>query len=139
MHTVTPYLRVDGAAQLIEFLQLVFLGGIIERLMNPDGTVMHAQLKIGDSTVMVSDTRGTMAPFPACLYIYLGDPGAAYARALAAGALSLREPTNEFYGDRSAGVRDSWGNEWWLATHVEDVSTEEMERRMQALRTNGNR
>ncbi|HEY5919270.1 MAG TPA: VOC family protein, partial [Chryseolinea sp.] len=94
------------------------------------GKIMHATVQIGDSLVMVADVMTGTEPMPAMLYLYVDDVDAVYRQAInVAGTSSLREPVDEFYGDRSAGVKDEWGNQWWLATHVEDVSDEEMERR----------
>lgn len=128
-HTVTPYLIVQDVAGLIKFLVTVFSAKEIERLNDSQGRIMHAEARIGDSVIMMGESN---SPTPAALYIYLEDTDAAYRRALAAGATSLREPTNEFYGDRSAGVKDAFGNQWWLATRVEKVPAEEMQRRAEA-------
>jgi PhnB protein len=128
-HTVTPYLLVADAARLIEFLQQAFDAKEIHRSAMPDGTVMHAQVQIGDSMVMMGGTRDEWKPMPAMLYLYVDDVDTWYHRALKAGATSVRELTNEFYGDRVGGVQDPSGNQWWMATHVEDVSPEEMARR----------
>jgi uncharacterized glyoxalase superfamily protein PhnB len=129
---VTPYLVVDGAGRLIEFMKDVLGAEEMMRMPSPDGGVGHAEIRIGDSVVMCADPSGTEMGrvSPAMLYVYVNDVDAAYQRALAAGAQSMREPADQFYGDRSAGVEDAFGNQWWLATHVEDVAPEEMERRM---------
>ncbi len=95
----------------------------------PDGTIQHAEVKIGDSIVMLADAAGEWKPRPSMLYLYVNDVDETYRLALAAGATSLREPTTHFYGDRSGGVEDPVGNHWWIATHVEDVSPEEIQRR----------
>jgi PhnB protein len=134
LHTVTPYLRVNGARKLLDFVQQVFGAAIRERMERPDGSIMHAEVTIGDSTVMLADGDEKSTPFPAMLYIYLPDVDAVYQRAIAAGATSLRAPADEFYGDRNSGVRDQFGNEWWIGTHIEDVSPEEIERRMKSMR-----
>lgn len=133
MHSVTPYIMVDGAARLIDFLQQAFGAQPMHVSHSADGRVMHAQVKIGDSPVMLSDSTPQYGPMPVMLHVYVPDVDAVHRSAVAAGGVSLREPTNEFYGDRSAGVKDPFGNQWWLATHVEDVSEEEMARRMKAL------
>jgi len=132
-HTVTPYLRVAGVAALIDFLTQAFDAKQIERMARPDGTVMHAEVKIGDSVVMMGEPTGDMAPLPAMIYLYLADTDAAYKRAMEAGATSLMEPANQFYGDRNAGVKDPCGNLWWIATRVEDVPPEELTRRSEAF------
>ena len=132
-HTVTPYLIVAGAAELIEFAKRAFGAKERFRSSGPDGTIMHAEIQIGDSVVMVSDGSPDHPPKPAMLHLYVEDVDAVYRDALAAGGEPLREPEDQFYGDRSGGVRDAFGNQWWLATHVEDVSPEEMRRRQEAL------
>lgn len=131
-HTITPYLTVEGADKLIEFAKQVFAATEIERMMNPDGTIKHAEVRIGDSVVMLSDARDEYKPRPAALYVYVSEVDAVYQRALAAGATSLMEPTTTFYGNRESGVKDQFGNSWWIATHVEDVSVEEIQRRAAA-------
>ena len=131
-HTVTPYMVVRDVSALIDFVKQVFDAMEIERTQRPDGSIMHAEVRIGDSVVMMGETQDDSAVMPAMLHLYLEDVDAAYRRALDAGAASLREPTDEFYGDRSAGVKDSFGNQWWMATHIEDVSPEEMQRRAEA-------
>lgn len=127
-HTVTPYLVVKDPDALIRFLEEVFNAQPMERMTREDGSVMHAEMRVGDSPVMISgSTDGALQT--GMLYVYVEDTDAVYARALAAGAMSLREPTDEFYGDRSAGVMDSQGNQWWLATKREQLSSEERQRR----------
>lgn len=132
-HTVTPYLVVQGVARLLDFLKAAFNAVEIERHARPDGVVSHAQVRIGDSMIMVGDptgaTRDWQKPLSAALYLYVPDCDTMYRSALRAGATSLQEPTDMFYGDRHGGVVDSWGNQWWIATHKEDVSPEELRRR----------
>src|SRR6476619_3899183 len=128
-HTVTPYLVVIGVARLIDFLKEAFDAKEMHRSTRPDGTVMHAQVRIGDSPVMMGEAWGDFQPKPMALYLYVPDTDAVYRSAIAAGATSIQEPTDAFYGDRNAGVRDLAGNEWWIATRIEDVSPEELERR----------
>jgi uncharacterized glyoxalase superfamily protein PhnB len=128
-HTVTPYLLVPEVARLIDFLKQAFGAEEVHRSAAPDGSVMHAQVKVGDSMVMMGEARGDWKPMPVMLYLYVDDVDAWYHRALKAGATPVREIGNEFYGDRVGGVRDPSGNQWWMATHVEDVSPEEMARR----------
>jgi PhnB protein len=130
--TVTPYLIVRDAGSLINFLKQVFDATETQRFQQPDGGIMHAEVRIGDSVVMMADANEANPPMPGMLQIYLEDTDAAYRRALAAGATSVREPEDQFYGDRTAGVRDAFGNQWWITTHIEDVSAEEMQRRMEA-------
>jgi PhnB protein len=128
-HTVTPYLVVNNVAELIEFLKRTFGAEERELLSKPDGGIMHAEVMIGDSVVMMGEPADESEVIPALLYLYVDDCDAVYERALEAGATSLREPEDQFYGDRSAAVDDAFGNHWWLATHVEDVPAEEMQRR----------
>src|ERR1700694_3700605 len=134
-HNVTPYMIVAGADRLIDFLKAVFGGEETERLAGPAGTIGHAEVRIGDSLVMLADPGPQNPAFPAMLHIYVDDCDATYRKALAAGGSSLREPVNEFYGDRMSAVSDAFGNQFWIATHVEDVSGEEMARRAQELAT----
>ncbi|HEX9545746.1 MAG TPA: VOC family protein, partial [Acidimicrobiales bacterium] len=101
------------------------------RMNTPEGKVGHAEVKIGDSTVMLADATTTEQgqAMPTILYLYVEDVHKTYRRAVEAGGVSLREPADQFYGDRNASVRDPVGNQWWIATHVEDVSPEEAARR----------
>jgi len=131
-HTVTPYLSVQGVPRLISFLQEAFHAKELERMTAADGRVGHAEVKIGDSIVMMGEPTGEAKPMPSMIYLYLEDTDAAYRRALEAGATSLRTPTDMFYGDRNAAVTDPLGNQWWIATHMEDVPPDEMQRRMKA-------
>ena len=132
-HTVTPYLVADGAEKIIRFMKEAFgAQPVFEPMMRPDGKIMHAEFKIGDSIVMISDTSERAQPTSVMLNLYVPDVDAVYQKALKAGATSLMEPANQFYGDRVATVADRWGNTWSIGTHVEDVSPEEMERRMKA-------
>jgi PhnB protein len=135
-HNVTPYIVVPGVAKLIDFLTQVFQATERERFSRPDGAIMHAEVKIGDSIVMMGEPPETGESWqvarPAVFHVYIEDVDAAYRRAIQAGATSLREPSNQFYGDRTGGVQDASGNQWWIATHIEDVSREEMQRRATA-------
>lgn len=134
-HTVTPYLTVPGLARTIGFLKQAFEAQVRGIMARPDGGIGHAEVTIGDSIVMMGepDPKGPYAPRPCNLFMYVPDVDAVYARAIQAGGKSLRKPKDEFYGDRSGGVEDPSGNYWWIGTHIEDVSREEMERRMAAL------
>jgi PhnB protein len=131
-HTVTPYLIVKGAAQLIDFLKAAFGAQETFRMPGPEG-IMHAEVRIGDSVVMMSDAMGEYGPMPTMIHLYVEDVDAAYKRALQAGATPVQELKDQFYGDRAGGVRDAFGNLWFIATHVEDVPFEELERRRQEL------
>lgn len=133
-HSVTPYLVVHGAATLLTFLKQAF--DAQERhppMQRPDGTIMHAEVQIGDSIVMLGEPMGECIPLPGSLYVYVSDADAVYQQALRAGATSLMPPADQFYGDRNAGVKDPVGNHWWIATHQEDVPPEEMATRAAAF------
>ena len=141
-HSVTPYLIVDGAAAALAFYRNAF--GAEELFRMPMGErIGHAEMRIGDSTVMLADewpdmgyvgpkTRGGSTVI---LMIYVPDVDAVFARAVAAGAIEERAVQDHFYGDRSGNLVDPFGHRWTIATHVEDVSPAEMQRRMQALTT----
>lgn len=128
-HTVTPYLIVDEANRLLAFLEAAFGAKILHRTDRPDGEVAHAEIQIGDSRLMLSGSQPQWPALPCAIYLYVEDCDALYAQALAAGAKSTQAPADMFYGDRHGGVIDPSGNQWWIATHIEDVSPEEMERR----------
>ncbi|MDX1534387.1 MAG: VOC family protein [Thermoplasmata archaeon] len=132
-HTVSPYLVVSGAGELIEFLEHTFDGEVKERITMDDGRVAHAEVRIGDSIVMMGEPTERTETQPAHMYVYVPDIDATFDRALKGGAATLMEPTDQYYGDRTAGVKDAFGNVWWLATHVEDVSPEELQRRAKEL------
>ena len=132
-HSVTPYLSVPGVAKLLDFLQQAFEAQELHRMPRPDGTIMHAEVRIGDSLVMMGEPMGSAQPMFGSLYLYVHDVDAVYKRALQAGATSTSEPADQFYGDRSAGVKDPVGNQWWIATHKEDVPPEEMTKRAEAF------
>jgi uncharacterized glyoxalase superfamily protein PhnB len=129
-HTVTPYLIVDGAENTINFMQNA-LGAKHdhEPTKRPDGKIMHATLKVGNSMVMVSDSSEHAKASPVMLYLYVPDVDAAYQKALKAGATSVMEPADQFYGDRSGGVKDTAGNSWFFGTHIEDVAPAELQKR----------
>ena len=128
-HAVTPYLTVPGVASVLDFLERTFGAVTTDRHDLPDGRVIHAELRIGDSMLMLGEPKTPDGARPSNLYVYVDDVDAAYRRGLAAGGTSVLEPADQFYGDRNAGVRDAAGNQWWIAKHVEDVPPEEMERR----------
>jgi len=132
-HTVTPYLVVEGIPKLIEFLKQAFGAQETFRLTRPDGGVMHAELKIGDSILMMGAPMGEGKAKPCSLYLHVEDVDAVYQRAIQAGGTSVGEPKDQFYGDRTGGVLDPCGNYWGIATHVEDVSHEEMAQRFAAM------
>lgn len=139
-HTVTPYLVVRGAADAIAFYGKAFGAKEKMRMAAPDGTVMHAELKIGDSMVMLGDEvpqMGATAPqtvggTPVLVFLYVKNVDEWVARAASAGATVTMPPTNMFWGDRYAKLVDPFGHQWSLATHIEDVSPKEMGRRFAA-------
>lgn len=128
-NTVTPYLTVTGAGEFIEFLKAAFSAREKERF-STDGTIGHAEVMIGDSVIMLSEPAGDCRPMAGSFYLYLGDVDAVYQQALSAGASSTAAPTDQFWGDRTATVHDRFGNIWHLATRIENVSLEEVQRRM---------
>ncbi|MGO9017537.1 MAG: VOC family protein [Syntrophobacteraceae bacterium] len=130
-HSVTPHLSVKGAARLIDFLKKTFEAIEVYRFPAPDGSVMHAELKIGDSVVMLGEPMEGFPPSPATFYVYVQDADATYKAALNAGGQSLDGPTDQFWGDRVATIKDFAGNRWMIATHVEDVDSDELTRRAQ--------
>jgi PhnB protein len=136
--TVTPSLRVRGGPEAIEFYKKAFGAEEVMRMASPDGkAIMHAELRIGDSNVMLSDEypqMGCVGPktlggTAVCIHLYVTDTDALYARAVAAGATGMMPPADMFWGDRFAKVTDPFGHEWSIATHVEDVTPEECARR----------
>ncbi|HSE91747.1 MAG TPA: VOC family protein [Methylomirabilota bacterium] len=137
-HTVTPYLTIRGAADAIEFYKRAFGAQETERMPGPDGKgIMHAEIRIGDSVVMLADempSMGCRAPqtlggTTSYLFLYVTDVDAAFKRAVDAGAKATMPPTDMFWGDRFGKLTDPFGHEWGLATHKEDVPPEEMKRR----------
>lgn len=131
--TVTPYLAVRGVAALIDFLKATFDATELDRIAKPDGSIMNAAVTIGNSRLMMGDP-GDRPPETAMLYVYVPDCDAVYARALAAGATSISAPADMFYGDRSGAVQDPSGNKWWIATRKEEVTHDEIVRRMTTAR-----
>ncbi|MBU1567146.1 MAG: VOC family protein [Proteobacteria bacterium] len=132
-HTVTPYLTVLCATDLIEFLKQAFEAREKERFTQPDGTIGHAEVIVGDSVIMLGEPKNDCKPMAGAFYLYVDEVDAIYQRALTAGATSAMEPTNQFWGDRTATVHDRFGNIWHVATRFDDVSHEELERRIAAM------
>ena len=129
-HAITPYLVVRGAAKTIDFLKKAFGAEVVfDPLKRPDGTILHTEVRIGDSCVMVSDGGDEHQPMPCMLYLYVLDVDASYRQALAAGGTKMKEPQDQFFGDRTASVKDPAGNQWEIATRKEDVAPAELKRR----------
>jgi uncharacterized glyoxalase superfamily protein PhnB len=129
-HSITPYLIVDGAENIIRFMKEAFgAQPVFEPMTRPDGKIMHAEFKVGDSIVMISDSSERAKATSSTLYLYVPNVDAVFQKAVKAGGVSEQEPANQFYGDRSSGVRDPAGNRWYIATHVEDVAPAELKKR----------
>jgi PhnB protein len=140
-HTVTPYLIVNGASAAIDFYKKAFGAEELFRMPMPGGRVGHAEMKIGDSRIMLADefpemdARGpkSLGGTPVSILLYVNDCDAVFNRAVAAGAKVKRPIKDQFYGDRSGVIEDPFGHAWSIATHKEDVSSEEMQRRMKSM------
>jgi uncharacterized glyoxalase superfamily protein PhnB len=130
-HSVTPNLVVKGAVKLIDFMKQAFGADEAFRMPAPSGEIMHAEVRIGDSVIMLNDAM-RQQPITSSLFLYVTDVDRIYQQALKAGGTSLVEPANMFWGDRMAQVQDPFGNQWSIATHVEDVPPEEIEKRAAA-------
>ena len=128
-HPITATFCVDGAQKFVDFLEQVFEAKERFRMDGPGGRIMHAELAIGDSVIMLGDATPEWPAKSNSLYVYVDDVDTTYKRAIQAGATSVREPTNQFYGDRSASVTDPFGNSWVIATRVEDVPPDELKKR----------
>jgi PhnB protein len=138
--SITPYLVVRGAAQAIEYYKSVFGATELFRMAGPDGKIGHAELQIGDSRIMLADehpnmgtghaSAATMGGSPVSILLYIPDVDRVVERAVAAGAKILKPVQDQFYGDRSGFIQDPFGHIWGVATHIEDVSPEEMEERV---------
>ena len=139
-HTVTPYLIVNDAAAAIEFYKKAFGATELMRMPKPDGKIGHAEIRIGDSPVMLADetpemgarSPRTIGGSPVSIFLYVDDVDTTFAKAVNAGAKVERPVADQFYGDRTGGAQDPFGHVWYIATHVEDVSPEEMKKRAAA-------
>ncbi len=140
-NSVTPYLIVKNAARAIDYYKNVFGATELMRMDGPDGKIGHAELKIGDSIIMLADENVAMGnrsaesigASPVSLYVYLPDVDKTFEKAVAGGAKMLKPVEDQFYGDRSGFLRDPFGHLWGLATHKEDVSAQEIEKRMKKM------
>jgi PhnB protein len=141
-HTVTPHLVVNNASAAIDFYKKALGASEVSRFAGPDGKIMHAEIQIGDSRVMLGDEMpmpggGGRSPrslggTPVGLFLYLPDVDRLWKQALGAGARQVDPLTDQFWGDRAGCIEDPYGHRWWLAQHIEDVSDEEMGRRAKA-------
>jgi PhnB protein len=139
-HNVTPYLIVNDAAAAIEFYKKAFGATELMRMPKPNGKIGHAEIKIGDSPIMLADEApemGARSPrtfggSPVSIFLYVDDADTTFAKAVNGGAKVQRPLADQFYGDRTGGVEDPFGHVWYIATHVEDVSPEEMKKRAAA-------
>jgi uncharacterized glyoxalase superfamily protein PhnB len=134
---VIPYLMVPDAAKFIAFMAEVFGARTTEQLMRPDGKIGHTEIRLGDSMIMLSEASDTHPATPVMLHFYVDDVDAVFARAVRAGGTVVAEPSAQFYGDRSGGVKEPCGNTIWIATHVEDVAPDELKRRAAAAMKSG--
>lgn len=140
-HNVTPYLAVRNAKAAVEFYQRAFGAELAMKLTMPDGSLAHAEIQIGDSHVMMAEENAewgntspqTLGGSPVSFMVYVPDVDAAFARALAAGCTQVRPVENQFYGDRTGTLKDPYGFQWSIGTHVEEVSEAEGQRRMEAM------
>jgi len=140
-HTATPYLIVHNAAAAIDFYRRAFAADEIMRFPDPSGRIGHAEIRIGDSVIMLADefpemnfkSPKTLGGTAASIMLYVDDVDAVFRRAVAEGGKEVRPVTDQFYGDRSGFLEDPFGHQWAISTHKEDVSPEEMEQRMAAM------
>lgn len=140
-HTATPYLYIKGAAGALDFYRQAFGAAELMRLADPAGKIGHAEIKIGDSIIMLADEfpeMGVLGPHSlggsaCCILLYVEDVDARFQQAIAAGAKSVRPVQDQFYGDRSGTLEDPFGHMWTLATHKEDVTPAEIQRRFEAF------
>ncbi len=132
--TITPFFALDDTEGFADFLIRAFDGNIHFSLRSDGSVLRHAIVNIGNSRVMVSKGAEQFEARPLALHLYVADTDGVYEKAIAAGARSLREPADQFYGARSAGVEDPFGNHWWIATQIEEVSEDELKKREAAVR-----
>jgi PhnB protein len=133
-HAITPYLFARDASRLIEFISAAFGGEVISRKDRPDGSIMHAEMQVGDSMLMLADASTEFGPMPTSIYLYVTISDTVYRTALNCGGTSVFPIMTLPSGERYGGVKDPCGNIWWIATHVEDVTPEEQEKRWKEFR-----
>jgi PhnB protein len=144
-HTATPYLIVSGAAKALEFYKKAFGATELFRMPQPDGRIGHAEMQIGNSRIMLADefperdirSPQTLGGSPVSILLYVEDADRVFNQAVAAGAKVVRPLENQFYGDRMGGLTDPFGHAWHIATHIEDVSPEELQKRAAAAHGSG--
>jgi uncharacterized glyoxalase superfamily protein PhnB len=132
-HAVTPYLVVRGAQKTIEFLEAAFGAKLHFALKRPDGAILHAELTIDDARLMLADESEEHAAMPTMLYLYVVDVDAVYRRALVAGGKAMKEPEDQFFGDRTGSLKDPGGNQWEISTRKETVAPAELQKRADAM------
>lgn len=140
-HTVTPYLAIKNGVAALEFYKKAFGATELAKLILPDGRLGHAEIRLGDSIIMMSDefpeyggkSPQTLGGSPVNIHLYVEDVDAFFKKAVAAGAKERKPVSDQFYGDRSGQLEDPFGHLWWVATHKEDVPPTEMQKRVQAM------
>jgi len=140
-NTACPYLAIKNADKALEFYKKAFGATEIYKLLMPDGRLGHAEIRLGDSVIMMADefpefggkAPETLGGTPVSIHLYVEDVDAVFKRALAAGAKERKPVVDQFYGDRSGQLEDPFGHVWWVATHKEDVAPEEMQKRVHAM------
>lgn len=136
-NTINPYLMVQSVQELIDFMTKTFSGKLEVKLDRPDGKIMHAEIRVGDSIIMAGEPTTDFGLFPCSLYIYVEDCDSVYKKALAYGCESIFEPTTmEHAGERYGGIKDKNGNIWWIATHIEDLTPVEQAERINKMKEN---
>lgn len=139
--TVTPYLSIKGGVEALDFYTKAFGAVEVSKLILPDGRLGHAEIRLGDSMIMLADefpefggkAPTTLGGTPVCIHLYVEDVDGFFKKALAAGAKERKAVTDQFYGDRSGQLEDPYGHLWWVATHKEDIPQEELQRRVEAM------
>ena len=137
LNTVNPYLMLNNVDEFIEFTQKIFTAKLENKLHRPNGKIMHAEIRIGDSIIMAGEPMGDFNAFPGSLYVYVEDCDTVYKKAMDYGCTSIMEPiTMKHAGERYGGAKDKNNNIWWIATHIEDVSPEEQMQRIEEMKEN---